>query len=81
MVGTIVIRVRVDEHFEMFLCSKRVEGVTDSTLSGYERKYRFISRGLDLSTATRQNIERFLIQFQNPGNRHGYFRIMRAYYN
>ncbi len=79
MVGTIA--NRIDEHFEMFLCSKRVEGVTDSTLSGYERKYRFISRGLDLNTATRQDIERFLIQFKNPGNRHGYFRIMRAYYN
>jgi hypothetical protein len=77
MVGTIA--NRIDEHFEMFLCSKRVEGVTDSTLSGYERKYRFISKSLDLSSATRQDIERFLIQFKNPGNRHGYFRIMRAY--
>ena len=32
MVGTIA--NRIDEQFEMFLCSKRVEGVTDSTLSG-----------------------------------------------
>jgi site-specific recombinase XerD len=79
MVGTIA--SGVDEHFEMFLCSKRVEGVTDSTLSGYERKYRFISKEIDLNTATRQDIERFLLQFNNPGNRHGYFRIMRAYYN
>ena len=47
MVGTIA--NRIDGQFEMFLCSKRVEGVTDSTLSGYEHKYRFISKGLDLT--------------------------------
>ena len=79
MVGTIT--NGIDEYYEMFLSSRRVEGVTDSTLAGYERKYRFISRYIALNTATRQDIERFLLQFKNPGNRHGYFRVLRAYYN
>ena len=71
----------IDGYFEMFLCSRRVEGVTESTLAGYERKYRRIVRDIDIDSAGRVDIERFLLQFKNPGNRHGYFRVLRAYYN
>jgi len=71
----------IEGYFEMFLCSRRVEGVTESTLAGYERKYRRIVRDIDIDSASRVDIERFLLQFKNPGNRHGYFRVLRAYYN
>ncbi|MGI2336494.1 MAG: tyrosine-type recombinase/integrase [Dehalogenimonas sp.] len=67
--------------FQDFIQSKTVEGVTINTIEGYERKFRFISRHIDLDTANRGDIERFLLQFKNPGNRHGYFRVIRAYYN
>ncbi len=31
--------------------------------------------------AQRQDIETFLLKFENPGNRHAYYRAIRTFYN
>ena len=41
---------------------------------------RFLSE-VNPDEATRQDIEAFLLQFKNPGNRHAYYRAIRTFYN
>ena len=41
---------------------------------------RFLSE-VNADKATRQDIETFLLQFDNPGNRHAYYRAVRTFYN
>jgi len=41
---------------------------------------RFLSE-VNADKATRQDIETFLLQFDNPGNRHAYYRAIRTFYN
>lgn len=56
-------------------------GVSPGTLQFYRSKLgRFLSE-LDPDTAQRQDIESYLIQFKNPGNRHANFRAARTFYN
>ncbi len=52
---------------------------------GTEQFYRiklgcFLSK-VNADKATRQDIETFLLQFDNPGNRHAYYRAIRTFYN
>ncbi|MBT4512285.1 MAG: tyrosine-type recombinase/integrase [Chloroflexi bacterium] len=54
---------------------------SDGTMVFYRVK---LGKFFDISnpdTATEQSIERFLLQFKNPGNRHAYFRAIRTFYN
>ena len=52
---------------------------------GTEQFYRIkLGRFLDevnVDTAQRQDIELFLLQFSNPGNRHAYYRAIKTFYN
>jgi site-specific recombinase XerD len=35
---------------------------------------------VESETAQRQDVERFLLKFNNPGNRHAYYRAIKTYY-
>ena len=64
-----------------FIKSRQVMGVTKSTLRFYRIKLgRFLAE-VDPDKATRQDIEKFLVQFDNPGNRHTYYRAIKTFYN
>ena len=55
--------------------------VSPITLQFYRVKLgRFLSE-LDPDTAQRQDIEAFLLQFKNPGNRHANYRAIKTFYN
>ena len=55
--------------------------VSPGTLSFYRVKLgRFLSE-LNADTAKRQDIEAFLLNFKNPGNRHAYYRAIKTFYN
>jgi len=41
---------------------------------------RFLSE-VNADKAQRQDIETFLLQFENPGNRHAYYRAIKTFYN
>ena len=70
-----------EEYLYLFLQSRQVMEVSPGTLSFYRVKLgRFLS-GLDPDAAQRQDIERFLVQFDNPGNRHAYYRAIKTFYN
>ncbi len=55
--------------------------VSPGTLSFYRVKLgRFLSE-LNADTAKRQDIEAFLLNFKNTGNRHAYYRAIKTFYN
>lgn len=70
-----------EEYLHLFLRSRQAMEVSPGTLHFYGVKLgRFLSE-LDPDAAQRQDIERFLIQFDNPGNRHAYYRAIKTFYN
>jgi site-specific recombinase XerD len=70
-----------EDYRHLFLQSRQAMEVSPGTLSFYRVKLgRFLSE-LDADTAQRQDIERFLLQFKNPGNRHAYYRAVKTFYN
>jgi integrase len=69
------------DYLHLFLQSRRAMEVSSGTLSFYRVKLgRFLSE-LDADNAQRQDIEAFLLQFKNPGNRHAYYRAVKTFYN
>jgi integrase len=69
------------DYLRLFLQSRRAMEVSSGTLSFYRVKLsRFLSE-LDIDNAQRQDIEAFLLQFKNPGNRHAYYRAVKTFYN
>ncbi len=70
-----------EEYLHLFLQSRQAMEVSPGTMNFYRIKLgRFLSE-LKANTAQRQDIERFLLQFKNPGNRHAYYRSIKTFYN
>lgn len=70
-----------EEYLHLFLQSRQAMEVSPGTLNFYRVKLgRFLSE-LNADTAKRQDIEGFLLQFKNPGNRHAYYRAIKTFYN
>jgi len=70
-----------EEYLYLFLQSRQAMEVSPGTLNFYKVKLgRFLSE-LNADTAKRQDIEGFLLQFKNPGNRHAYYRAIKTFYN
>jgi len=68
-------------YLPLFLRSRQAIEVMPGTLIFYQSKLgRFLSE-LDVDKAQRPDIEAFLLQFKNPGNRHAYFRAIKTFYN
>ena len=67
-------------YLEMFLQSRRAGEVSTGSLRFYQVKLgRFFSQ-INADMAERNDIETFLLQFENPGNRHAYYRAIRTFY-
>jgi integrase/recombinase XerD len=73
---------RIEKNYlALFLQSRQSSGVSNGTLHFYNVKLgRFLSE-VNIDKARPQDIEKFLLQFNNPGNRHAYFRAIRTIYN
>jgi integrase len=69
------------DYLSLFLQSRQAMEVSPGTLSFYRVKLGRFLAGLDADTARRQDIEAFLLQFRNPGNRHAYYRAVKTFYN
>lgn len=71
----------VGEYLHLFLQSRQAMEVSPGTLNFYRVKLgRFLSE-VNADAAKQQDIERFLLQFHNPGNRHAYYRAIKTFYN
>lgn len=69
------------DYFALFLQSRQVSEVSPGTLQFYKVKLgRFLAE-VNAEAAKRQDIESFLLQFTNPGNRHAYYRAIKAFFN
>jgi len=69
------------DYFNLFILSRQSMQVSPGTEQFYRIKLgRFLSE-VNADKATRQDIETFLLQFDNPGNRHAYYRAIRTFYN
>jgi len=55
--------------------------VSPGTLQFYRSKLRRFLSALNLDTAQRQDIEAYLVQFKNPGNRHANYRAIKTLFN
>ena len=70
-----------NNYLAQFLQSRQAMEVSPGTLNFYRVKLgRFLSE-LNADTAQRQDMEGFLLQFKNPGNRHAYYRAVKTFYN
>jgi len=69
------------DYFNLFMTSRQSMQVSPGTEQFYRIKLgRFLSE-VNADKASRQDIETFLLQFDNPGNRHAYYRAIRTFYN
>jgi len=79
--GLVVNAKTPGDYLALFLQSRQAMEVSPGTLNFYKIKLgRFLSE-LNPGTAQRQDIEKFLVQFDNPGNRHAYYRAIKTFYN
>ncbi|MFC2002893.1 tyrosine recombinase XerC, partial [Chloroflexota bacterium] len=74
-------RVATERNYlPMFLQSRKASDCSRETLRFYKVKLcKFLSE-VNADKARQQDIERFLLQFNTPGNRHAYFRAIRTLY-
>ena len=73
-------RTEVD-YYNLFIISRQAMEVSPGTEQFYRIKLgRFLAE-VNADAAQRQDIEPFLLQFSNPGNRHAYYRAIRTFYN
>lgn len=54
--------------------------MSPTTIRFYRVKLGRFLREVNPDTAQQQHIERFLLRFDNPGNRRGYFQVIRTFY-
>jgi len=73
--------VTAEEYLHLFLQSRQAMEVADGTLQFYRSKLGRFLPELDPDNAQRQDIEAYLLQFKNPGNRHANYRAIRTFYN
>lgn len=69
------------DYLSLFLQSRKVIEVTIGTLTFYDVKLGRFFTDIDADTAKVQDIESFLLQFANPGNRHAYYRAIKTFFN
>jgi len=67
-------------YYELFMQSRLAKEVSSTTIRFYEVKLgRFLSE-VNPDKAKQHHIEKFLLQFHNPGNRHGYYQVIKTFY-
>ncbi len=69
------------DYFTIFLRSRKAMEVSPGTEQFYRIKLGRFLNEVNVETAQRQDIETFLLKFENPGNRHAYYRAIKTFYN
>lgn len=60
--------------------SRITKEVSPTTVRFYKVKLGRFLKEVDPDKAKQQQIEKFLLQFPNPGNRHGYYQVIKTFY-
>ena len=69
------------DYLTLFLQSRKAMEVSPGTEQFYRIKLGRFLNEVNADTARRQDIELFLLQFGNAGNRHAYYRAIKTLYN
>jgi len=69
------------DYLRLFLQSREMSRCSEGTMRFYTFKLGKFFSEVNPDKATPGQIERFLLQFDNAGNRHAYFRAIRTFYN
>jgi integrase len=69
------------DYYNLFMLSRQSMQVSSGTEQFYRTKVGRFVREVNVDKASRQDIETFLLQFGNPGNRHAYYRAVKTFYN
>ncbi|MFW9835497.1 MAG: tyrosine-type recombinase/integrase, partial [Candidatus Thorarchaeota archaeon] len=67
-------------YYELFMQSRLSKEVSPTTVRFYKVKLGRFLEEVDPDKAKQQQIEKFLLQFPNPGNRHGYYQVIKTFY-
>jgi site-specific recombinase XerD len=68
------------DYYKLFMQSRLAKEVSPTTIRFYKVKLgRFLDE-VNPDKAKQQHIEKFLLQFGNPGNRHGYYQVIKTSY-
>jgi site-specific recombinase XerD len=69
-----------NDYLTQFMQSREAINVSPSTLKYYRSKITTFLENVNPDTAAPNDINVFLMQYHNAGNRHAYFRAIRAFY-
>jgi site-specific recombinase XerD len=68
------------DYYELFMQSRLAKQVSPTTVRFYKVKLgRFLTE-INPDKAKQPHIEKFLLQFSNAGNRHGYYQVIKTFY-
>jgi len=69
------------DYSSLFLQSRKANEVSEGSYIYYRNKLsRFISE-VNTEKAQQSDVEKFLLQFDNVGNRHAYYRVIKTFFN
>jgi site-specific recombinase XerD len=70
----------IQNYYNLFMQSRQAKEVSPSTMRFYEVKLgKFLSE-VNPDKAKQNQIEKFLLEFPNPGNRHGYYQVIKTFF-
>ena len=69
------------DYYNLFKVSRQSMQVSPGTEQFYRIKLGRFFHEVNVDKATKQDIEIFLLQFGNPGNRNAYYRAIKTFYN
>ena len=78
--GCIKSKLNAANYYALFMQSRLAKEVTNSTMRFYEVKLGYFLSQVDPDKAKQCDAEKFLLQFPNPGNRHGYYQVIKTFY-
>ncbi|MGA2159151.1 MAG: tyrosine-type recombinase/integrase [Dehalococcoidia bacterium] len=68
------------DYYQLFMQSRLAKEVSPNTTRFYQVKLEKFLDEIDVDKAKQQHIEKFLLQFSNAGNRHGYYQVIKTFY-
>ena len=68
------------DYYQLFIQSRLAMEVSPTTIRFYQVKLGKFLNELDPDKVNQNHIEKFLLQFDNVGNRHGYYQVIKTFY-
>jgi site-specific recombinase XerD len=67
-------------YFSLFMRSRLAADLSPNTIRFYESILTRFFQEVEVDNATQSTIEKFLLQFKNPGNRARYFQVIKTFF-